>query len=84
MVITSGSRIEADDIVIENPYIPFSFDRLMDVMDYKTAKEKALEEIDKIFIQKALKETNYNKLKASKLLGISPRALHYKIKKLFK
>ncbi|MBN1899623.1 MAG: sigma-54-dependent Fis family transcriptional regulator [Spirochaetes bacterium] len=55
----------------------------VDKVDYKKAVKNALERIDRIYIQDALKKTNYNKIKAAKLLGISPRSLHYKIKNLF-
>ncbi len=42
--------------------------------------KKAIEEMEKSFIRRALQITGGNRLKASKLLEISPRSLHYKIK----
>jgi two-component system response regulator AtoC len=40
----------------------------------------ATEHIERTFIQRALVRTNGNKTAAAKVLGISPRSLHYKIK----
>ena len=40
----------------------------------------ATEHIERTFIQRALVRTNGNKTAAAKILGISPRSLHYKIK----
>lgn len=42
--------------------------------------KKAIEDMEKSFIKKALQITNGNRLKAARLLEISPRSLHYKIK----
>ena len=41
-----------------------------------------LEGIEREAIVKALEQTRYNKTQAAKLLGISFRALRYRIKKL--
>jgi two-component system response regulator PilR (NtrC family) len=41
-----------------------------------------LEDIERDAIVKALEQTRYNKTAAAKLLGISFRALRYRIKKL--
>ena len=40
----------------------------------------ATEHIERQFIQRALVRTDGNKTAAAKVLGISPRSLHYKIK----
>jgi DNA-binding NtrC family response regulator len=40
----------------------------------------ATEQIERAFIQRALARTNGNKTAAAKLLGISARSLHYKVK----
>ncbi len=42
--------------------------------------KKAIEDLEKSFIKRALQVTKGNRLKAAKLLEISPRSLHYKIK----
>ena len=44
--------------------------------------ETQLEEIERDAIVKALEQTRYNKTAAAKLLGISFRALRYRVKKL--
>ena len=40
----------------------------------------AVAKIEKVFIERALARTSGNKTKAAKILEISPRALHYKIR----
>lgn len=40
----------------------------------------AIQRIEKVFIERALARTSGNKTKAAKILEISPRALHYKIR----
>ncbi|MCX7991474.1 MAG: sigma-54 dependent transcriptional regulator [Proteobacteria bacterium] len=42
--------------------------------------KKAIEDMEKKFINRALQLTGGNRLKAAKLLEISPRSLHYKLK----
>ncbi len=42
--------------------------------------KRAIEDLEKDYIKRALMLTNGNKLKAAKLLEISPRSLHYKLK----
>lgn len=42
--------------------------------------KRAIEELEKDYIKRALMLTKGNKLKAAKLLEISPRGLHYKLK----
>jgi len=45
------------------------------------ALQEQVEKLEKVLINKALEETDNNKAKAAKLLGISERSLWYKIKK---
>lgn len=42
--------------------------------------KKVIEDVERDYIKKALTLTNGNRLKAAKLLEISPRSIHYKIK----
>jgi len=86
IILAKKDYIDFDDIIIEKDYtkeetfiLNFDFEKL----DYKKAVKLSLENIDKIYTKKALEKTNYNKKEAAKLLGISLRALHYKINKLF-
>lgn len=46
------------------------------------ALENQLEEVEKRAIREALEKTRYNKTRAAELLGMSFRALRYRIKKL--
>jgi two-component system, NtrC family, response regulator PilR len=50
--------------------------------DGPTALGSQLESIERDAIVKALEKTRYNKTAAAKLLGMSFRALRYRIKKL--
>ena len=50
--------------------------------DGTTALGSQLESIERDAIVKALEKTRYNKTAAAKLLGMSFRALRYRIKKL--
>jgi two-component system response regulator PilR (NtrC family) len=47
-----------------------------------SALGEQLEDIERDAIAKALEQTRYNKTAAAKVLGISFRALRYRIKKL--
>ncbi|HRC63420.1 MAG TPA: helix-turn-helix domain-containing protein, partial [Dehalococcoidia bacterium] len=47
-----------------------------------TALDEQLEGIERNAILKALEQTRYNKTAAARLLGMTFRALRYKIKKL--
>jgi two-component system response regulator PilR (NtrC family) len=51
-------------------------------IDGNTALGSQLENIERDAIVKALEKTRYNKTAAAKLLGMSFRALRYRIKKL--
>ncbi len=50
-------------------------------IDYSISLEDALSEIEKKYIKKALASSDNNKTEAARILGISARVLHYKIKK---
>jgi two-component system, NtrC family, response regulator PilR len=52
------------------------------VMMQSGALPNAVEQLEREAIQRALEETRYNKTKAAGLLGITFRALRYKLKKL--
>ena len=67
--------IREDDIQLENTGFQPQLNKEMNL-------EKYIEEIEIREITNALAKTNNNKTKAADLLGISFRALRYKIKKL--
>ncbi|MGD1075659.1 MAG: sigma-54 dependent transcriptional regulator [Thermodesulfovibrionales bacterium] len=50
-------------------------------IDYSVPLEDALSEIEKKYIKRALASSDNNKTEAARILGISARVLHYKIKK---
>ena len=53
-----------------------------EVLETFVEPENYLEELEKEAIMKALEETRYNKTAAAEKLGISFRALRYRLKKL--
>lgn len=79
MTLAVGDVIEASDVQLRTSSSP------AEVGAGEVAEgplESRLEEIEKDAIVKALEQTRYNKTAAAKLLGISFRALRYRIKKL--
>jgi two-component system response regulator PilR (NtrC family) len=84
LALSEGGRIEATDIQVRRPVegvAPVVVD------DPPADAEPAglggqLEDLERAKIVEALERTRYNKTKAAKLLGISFRALRYRIKKL--
>ena len=50
-------------------------------IDLSLSLEDALSEIEKKYIKRALASSDNNKTEAARILGISARVLHYKIKK---
>jgi two-component system, NtrC family, response regulator PilR len=67
-------RGAARPAAVEHPVAP--------LRDGSTALGSQLESIEREAIVKALEKTRYNKTAAAKLLGMSFRALRYRIKKL--
>jgi two-component system response regulator PilR (NtrC family) len=84
LTLCSGDEIDVGDIQLRSPQADDA-----PVVDIKPAiaGDKAplgsqLEDIERGAIVKALEQTRYNKTAAAKLLGMSFRALRYRIKKL--
>ncbi len=85
MVIAKGEYLKAHDFILEVLSIrDKDDDRGIDVdkMDYKNALQYYTDKIDKIYINKAMKEAKYNKKEAAKILGISERTLYYKLSRM--
>jgi len=78
LTLSSGDVVDVGDIQLR----PDSQDRDMPVGADDAPLETQLEEIERDAIVKALEQTRYNKTAAAKLLGISFRALRYRVKKL--
>ncbi len=75
LTLTSGDEIDVDDIQLRN-----TDDDL--AASSEESLNAQLEGIERDAIINALEQTRYNKTAAAKLLGISFRALRYRIKKL--
>jgi len=77
LTLSSGPAIEADDITLRGaPPAPGA------AVDPAGPLEDRLESIERSTIVKALEENRYNKTAAARQLGITFRALRYRIKKL--
>lgn len=79
VAISSSDILDVDDIA-------FSSDSVKSLsengnIDYSVPLRDALSEIEKKYIKKALSVSNNNKTEAARILGLSVRVLHYKIKK---
>ncbi|GAB4436540.1 MAG: sigma-54 dependent transcriptional regulator [bacterium] len=80
LIFSNGSEIDIDDL----PDYMFMRDESSKVVNKSdesfTSLKKAIEDVEREYIKKALMLTDGNRLRAAKLLEISPRSLHYKIK----
>ncbi len=63
-----------------SPPILSASPKMEDDLSLKRASQKAVEETERKLISKVLNQTNWNRRKASQILGISYRSLLYKIK----
>jgi len=80
VTLCNNGRIEAGDIEVRTDKTTASRLPLLDSSG--APLESQLEDVEREAIVKALEQTRYNKTAAAKLLGISFRALRYRIKKL--
>jgi two-component system response regulator PilR (NtrC family) len=78
--LSDQGRIDADDVEIRIDQTAAI--RIPSVDASGAALESQLEDVERDAILQALEQTRYNKTAAAKLLGISFRALRYRIKKL--
>jgi two-component system response regulator PilR (NtrC family) len=77
MTLASGLTIDVGDIQLRTDAQDAHAG-----LDEDAPLETQLEDIERDAIVKALEQTRYNKTAAAKLLGISFRALRYRVKKL--
>jgi two-component system response regulator PilR (NtrC family) len=76
MTLSEGDRIQVEDLQLpEHEGTAVEDEDELPLEDYLGSKEKEV-------IQQALEKARYNKTAAAKLLGISFRALRYRLKKL--
>jgi len=84
--LSEGDLIEADDLYLGNSAAPPGMEpmdgSLPEAPDGELNLENYLETIERQTIEKALEATRWNKTAAAKRLGISFRALRYRLKKL--
>ena len=73
----SGDQIDVEDL-----QLPAETAASSGTMSSPGARSEHLEEIERDAIVKALEQSRYNKTAAAKKLGITFRALRYRIKKL--
>lgn len=78
LTLCNGTEITAQDLQLQ---IPADNDEET-VMGGKESLDDYLERVERATIEKALAQTQQNKTAAAKLLGISFRALRYKLEKL--
>jgi two-component system, NtrC family, response regulator PilR len=95
LALCEGGRIEATDIQLRQPPVPRGPGEASPGAlarpaappsfinpDDTALLEGQLEDLERAAIVQALEQTRYNKTRAAELLGISFRALRYRIKKL--
>jgi len=85
LTLSTGGVIEPDHIRLRAGTRPVAVEKSAETpngADGSTALGSQLENIERDAIVKALEKTRYNKTAAAKLLGMSFRALRYRIKKL--
>ncbi len=83
MTLCDGKMIQVDDLQLPESSSDFTDTIIIDKSDgMKQGLDPALNDQEREAIIKALEQTRYNKTAAAKLLGISFRALRYRIKKL--
>ncbi|HEB86741.1 MAG TPA: sigma-54-dependent Fis family transcriptional regulator [Gammaproteobacteria bacterium] len=83
MTLCDGKTIQVGDLQLPEATPDFTDTIIVDRPDgMKQGLEPALNDQEREAISRALEQTRYNKTAAAKLLGISFRALRYRIKKL--
>ena len=82
MTLCDDNLIEEDDLQLNQQAGMESQSTMMAKTDDSLPLEDMLGHIEKEAILKALEETNQNKTAAAKLLGMTFRALRYRLKKL--
>jgi two-component system, NtrC family, response regulator AtoC len=74
VLLSKGSLIDAEDLLL-----PYAKNNAVATIQANFTPLCSLEELEKIHIENALKQMNWNKTKAADVLGISVRNLYRKI-----
>jgi two-component system response regulator PilR (NtrC family) len=82
LTLCTSGVIAATDIQLRRATAPAAVDEPAAVAGTAAGLGGQLEDLERDAIVKALEQTRYNKTAAAKLLGISFRALRYRVKKL--
>jgi two-component system, NtrC family, response regulator PilR len=82
IALCEGGRIEAGDIQLRQAEASHAVNRGRPFTRGENGLGGQVEELERAAIMQALEQTRYNKTKAAQVLGITFRALRYRIKKL--
>lgn len=82
VALCEGSTITQDDLLIPNTAPPENNQTGTQELGEGTSLDAHMEKVERELITQALEETHWNKTAAAKKLGISFRALRYKLDKL--
>jgi two-component system, NtrC family, response regulator PilR len=82
IALCEGGRIEAGDIQLRQAEASHAVNRSRPFTRGENGLGGQVEELERAAIMQALEQTRYNKTKAAEKLGITFRALRYRIKKL--
>ncbi len=82
ITLCEGDQIVAKDLQLQSLAKPITAAAATTAQSTGTVLDSQIEEIERQSIIQALEKTRYNKTQAARLLGISFRALRYRLKKL--
>lgn len=82
LTLSEAGSIDAEDIQLRAPQTSAATESAESAHSGEGGLGSQLEDVEREAIVQALEQTRYNKTAAAKLLGISFRALRYRIKKL--
>jgi DNA-binding NtrC family response regulator len=81
VAVATGETLDLADLSLSRPAVLETPLSAGDSVDYGVPFEEAVEQLEKRYLSHALRVAGDNKTEAARLLGISVRMLHYKIKK---
>ncbi len=79
VTLCEGDTIEPEDLQLESE--PFPEDEGLPDRDDEQSLDDYIDNVERQILEKALRESRYNKTQAANKLGISFRSLRYKLKK---